>query len=131
VNEPLHQGLYHPSFEHDSCGVGFIANMKGHKSHQIVSDALTMLERMEHRGACGCEPNTGDGAGILIQVPHAFFISECSKLGFKLPAFGSYGVGLVFFPRDAKVREECRVTLNVHCRLTILTWVKVRRMQSQ
>jgi glutamate synthase (NADPH/NADH) large chain len=108
----LQEGLYHPIFEHDSCGVGFIANMKGHKSHQIVSDALTMLERMAHRGACGCEPNTGDGAGILIQVPHAFFISECSKLGFKLPAFGSYGVGLVFFPRDPKVREECRVALN-------------------
>jgi glutamate synthase (NADPH/NADH) large chain len=106
------QGLYHPSFEKDSCGVGFIANIKGRKSHQIVSDALTMLERMEHRGACGCEPNTGDGAGILIQVPHEFFTSECSKLGFKLPAYGSYGVGLVFFPRDAKVREECRTVLN-------------------
>ncbi len=112
MNEPLAQGLYHPSFEHDSCGVGFIANMKGHKSHQTVSDALTMLERMAHRGACGCEPNTGDGAGILIQVPHAFFTSECSKLGFKLPAYGSYGVGLVVFPRDEKVREECRATLN-------------------
>jgi glutamate synthase (NADPH) large chain len=106
------QGLYDPSFEKDSCGVGFIANIKGSKSHQIVSDALTMLERMEHRGACGCEPNTGDGAGILIQVPHEFFTSECSKLGFKLPAYGSYGVGLVFFPRDAKVREECRTVLN-------------------
>ncbi len=71
-----------------------------------------MLERMEHRGACGCEPNTGDGAGILIQVPHEFFSSECHKLGFKLPSFGSYGVGLVFFPRDARVREECRTVLN-------------------
>ncbi|GHN01454.1 glutamate synthase [Cytophagales bacterium WSM2-2] len=75
-------------------------------------DALTMLERMSHRGACGCEPNTGDGAGILIQVPHEFFLHECSKLGFKLPSFGQYGVGLVFFPRDAKVREECRTVLN-------------------
>ena len=112
MKDQKYQGLYREEFEHDSCGVGFIANMKGHKSHQIVSDALTMLERMAHRGACGCEPNTGDGAGILIQVPHAFFISECSKLGFKLPTFGSYGVGLVFFPRDPKVREECRVTLN-------------------
>lgn len=105
-------GLYHESFEHDSCGVGFIANVKGHKSHQIISDALTMLERMEHRGACGCEPNTGDGAGILIQVPHEFYSSECRKLGFKLPSFGNYGVGLIFFPRDAKVREECRTVLN-------------------
>lgn len=70
-----------------------------------------MLERMEHRGACGCEPNTGDGAGILIQVPHEFYSSECRKLGFKLPSFGNYGVGLIFFPRDAKVREECRTVL--------------------
>ena len=69
MKEPQ-QGLYHPAFEKDSCGVGFIANIRGSKTHQIVSDALTMLERMEHRGACGCEPNTGDGAGILIQVPH-------------------------------------------------------------
>jgi glutamate synthase (NADPH/NADH) large chain len=105
-------GLYHESFEHDSCGVGFIANVKSHKSHQIISDALTMLERMEHRGACGCEPNTGDGAGILIQVPHEFYSSECRKLGFKLPSFGNYGVGLIFFPRDAKVREECRTVLS-------------------
>lgn len=112
MNEQLQEGLYHPSFEKDSCGVGFIANIKGSKSHQVISDALTMLERMEHRGACGCEPNTGDGAGILIQVPHEFFSSECSRLGFKLPAFGSYGVGLVFFPRDTKVREECRTVLN-------------------
>ena len=89
LKELLPEGLYHPRFEHDSCGVGFIANIKGRKSHQLVSDALTMLERMEHRGACGCEPNTGDGAGILIQVPHEFYISECRKLGFKLPSFGS------------------------------------------
>src|SRR5258708_10426119 len=71
-----------------------------------------MLERMSHRGACGCEPNTGDGAGILIQIPHEFFLTECSKNGFKLPSYGQYGVGLVFFPRDAKVREECRTVLN-------------------
>ncbi|HLZ17090.1 MAG TPA: hypothetical protein VKQ08_08615, partial [Cyclobacteriaceae bacterium] len=112
MKENSSAGLYDPSFEKDSCGVGFVANIKGRKSHQIVSDALTMLERMAHRGACGCEPNTGDGAGILIQVPHEFFNSECSKLGFKLPAFGHYGVGLVFFPRDPKVREECRTVLN-------------------
>ena len=112
MKEISNAGLYDPSFEKDSCGVGFVANIKGRKSHQIVSDALTMLERMAHRGACGCEPNTGDGAGILIQVPHEFFISECSQLGFKLPAFGQYGVGLVFFPRDPKVREECRTVLN-------------------
>jgi len=112
VNDQKHQGLYREEFEKDSCGVGFIANIKGRKSHQVITDALTMLERMAHRGACGCEPNTGDGAGILIQVPHEFLLGECSRLGFKLPAFGSYGVGLVFFPRDAKVREECRTVLN-------------------
>jgi glutamate synthase (NADPH/NADH) large chain len=106
------QGLYHPSFEHDSCGVGFIANIKGRKSHQTVKDGLTMLERMAHRGACGCEPNTGDGAGILIQIPHEFMVNECRKLGFKLPAFEHYAVGLVFFPADARIREECRTAFN-------------------
>ena len=105
-------GLYREQFEHDSCGVGFIANIKGIKSHKIVMDGLTMLERMNHRGACGCEPNTGDGAGILIQVPHEFFISECRKLGIILPAYSEYGVGLVFFPNDPKVRDECRTVLN-------------------
>jgi glutamate synthase (NADPH) large chain len=112
VRELNNRGLYREEFEKDSCGVGFIANIKGRKSHQVITDALTMLERMAHRGACGCEANTGDGAGILIQVPHEFFIGECGKIGFKLPAFGSYGVGLVFFPRDPKVREECRTVLN-------------------
>jgi len=111
VNEN-NQGLYHPSFEHDSCGVGFIANIKSRKSHQLVLDAITMLERMSHRGACGCEANTGDGAGILIQIPHEFFTNECNKLGIKLPPYGQYAVGLVFFPRDPKAREECRTVLN-------------------
>ncbi len=111
MNEEQQNGLYHPQFEKDSCGVGFIANIKGRKSHQIISDALTMLERMAHRGACGCEPNTGDGAGILIQVPHEFYTNECRKLNIKLPAYGQYGVGLVFLPKDHKVREECRNVL--------------------
>ena len=86
LKKEITTGLYRGQFEHDSCGVGFIANIKGRKSHKIVTDGLTMLERMNHRGACGCEPNTGDGAGILIQVPHEFFISECRKLNIKLPA---------------------------------------------
>jgi glutamate synthase (NADPH/NADH) large chain len=106
------KSLYHPSFEKDSCGVGFVANVKGRKSHQIVADALTMLERMSHRGACGCEPNTGDGAGILIQIPHEFYVDACATLGFKLPPVGAYGVGQVFFPADARLREECRTLLN-------------------
>ena len=101
-------GLYDPSFEHDACGIGFVANIKGNKSHKIISDALTVLENMEHRGACGCENNTGDGAGIMIQTPHEFFFDECSKLGVHLPPFGKYGVGVIFFPRDIRLREECR-----------------------
>ena len=110
--EIINQGLYDPSFEHDSCGIGFVANLKGRKSHSIVQDALHMLERMEHRGACGCETNTGDGAGILIQIPHEFFVDECVKLGIKLPAQGEYGAGMVFFPRDEKHREDSRAILN-------------------
>lgn len=102
------QGLYHPSFEHDSCGIGFVANIKGHKSHQQISDALTVLENMEHRGACGCENNTGDGAGIMIQTPHEFFFDECLKLGVHLPSFGKYAAGMIFFPKEIRLREECR-----------------------
>jgi glutamate synthase (NADPH/NADH) large chain len=101
-------GLYNPAFEHDACGIGFVANIKGNKSHQIISDALTILENMEHRGACGCENNTGDGAGIMIQTPHEFFFDECVKLGVHLPAFGKYGVGVLFFPKDIRLKEECR-----------------------
>src|SRR6186713_544825 len=101
-------GLYDPSFEHDACGIGFVANIKGNKGHQIISDALTVLENMEHRGACGCENNTGDGAGIMIQTPHEFFFDECVRLGVHLPAYGKYGVGVLFFPKDIRLKEECR-----------------------
>ncbi len=107
-----HEGLYDPSFEHDACGIGFVANIKGNKGHQIISDALTVLENMEHRGACGCENNTGDGAGIMIQTPHEFFFDECIKLGVHLPAFGKYGVGVIFFPKEIRLREECRDIFN-------------------
>ena len=100
------KGLYDPAFEHDSCGIGFVANLKGSKSHQHISDALTVLENMEHRGACGCENNTGDGAGILIQMPHEFFFDECIRLGIHLPSFGKYGVGVIFFPKEIRLREE-------------------------
>jgi glutamate synthase (NADPH) large chain len=105
-------GLYSPAFEHDACGIGFVVNIKEHKSHKIVSDALTILENMEHRGACGCENNTGDGAGIMIQTPHEFFFDECVKLGVHLPPFKKYGVGVLFFPRDIRLKEECRDILN-------------------
>jgi glutamate synthase (NADPH/NADH) large chain len=105
-------GLYDSQFEHDACGIGFVANMKGRKSHQIVMDAIHMLERMEHRGACGCEENTGDGAGVLFQLPHEFFVDECIKSGIKLPAFGRYGVGMIFFPKDEEKKADCRKILN-------------------
>jgi glutamate synthase (NADPH) large chain len=106
------QGLYHSSFEHDSCGIGFVANIKGHKSHQHITDALTVLENMEHRGACGCEVNTGDGAGIMIQIPHEFFFDECIRLGVHLPSYGRYAVGMIFFPKEIRLREECRDIFN-------------------
>ena len=105
-------GLYDPAFEHDACGIGFVANIKGHKSHQHISDALTVLENMEHRGVCGCENNTGDGAGILLQIPHEFFFDECIKLGVHLPKPGKYGVGMIFFPKSISLREECRDIFN-------------------
>jgi glutamate synthase (ferredoxin) len=93
---PPKQGLYDPRFEHDACGVGFLVNIKGVKSHQIISDSLRILLNLDHRGACGCEANTGDGAGILIQTPHRFFQKVAPQNKFDLPAFGEYGVGMVF-----------------------------------
>ncbi len=102
------EGLYRQEFERDSCGIGFVANIKGNKTHESISDALTILENMEHRGACGCENNTGDGAGILIQIPHEFYFEECLKLGIDLPDFGEYGVGMLFFPRDIAIHKEAR-----------------------
>jgi len=106
------QGLYRPEFEHDSCGTGFITNINGHKSNQIINDALTMLENMEHRGACGCDPETGDGAGILIQLPHEFLMEECSDLEISLPEPGEYGVGMIFFPKDSALKKACRNIIN-------------------
>src|SRR5580704_17936180 len=98
---PQKQGLYDPQFEHDACGVGFVVNIKGAKSHKIIRDALTILLNLNHRGACGCEANTGDGAGILMQTPHGFFKEVCRKEKIKLPAGpGEYGVAMVFLPRD-------------------------------
>src|SRR3569833_195986 len=103
-----HKGLYRPEFEHDSCGTGFITNINGHKSNQIIDDALTMLENMEHRGACGCDPDSGDGAGILIQLPHEFFMEECSDLEISLPEAGAYGVGMIFFPKESSLKKACK-----------------------
>lgn len=102
------QGLYDQRFEHDACGIGFVAHIKGRKSQQIISDAITILENLDHRGAVGAEINTGDGAGIMIQIPHEFLYDECLKIGFSLNESGDYGVGMLFLPKDVKAREECR-----------------------
>ena len=104
----MQQGLYDPTHEHDACGVGFVVDIKGRRSHQIVTHALTILRNLMHRGACGCEENTGDGAGILIQLPHAFLQRECAKLGVTLPAAGHYGTGVVFLPREAVEAKRCQ-----------------------
>jgi glutamate synthase (ferredoxin) len=104
---PEKQGLYDPRFEHDSCGVGFVVNIKGQKSHDIVRQALTVLMNLRHRGACGCEANTGDGAGILMQIPHEFLKKVCAKEKIALPSRGEYGVGMVYLPPDKSERYKC------------------------
>jgi glutamate synthase (NADPH/NADH) large chain len=103
---PEPQGLYHPSHEHDACGIGFVANIKGHKSHDIIEKGIQILINLTHRGACGCDPETGDGAGLLIQIPHKFFAREAAELGFTLPAPGEYGVGMVFLPVEPHQRLQ-------------------------
>ncbi len=103
---PAKQGLYDPFFEHEACGVGFVVDMKGRKSHRIVDQAVQVLVNLDHRGAAGSEANTGDGAGILIQIPHKFFASVCKKAQIQLPEAGQYGVGAVFLPKNATKRRR-------------------------
>ncbi len=105
---PRKQGLYDPRFEHDACGVGFIVHKTGKKSHDIVEQALTILLNLDHRGACGAEKNTGDGAGILCQIPDLFFRKVTRDLGFTLPAAGQYGVGMLYTAPDAEIRGKSR-----------------------
>src|SRR5580693_8040903 len=122
---PKAQGLYCPQHEHDACGLGFVANIEGHKSHDIVWKGIQILVNLTHRGACGCDPETGDGAGILIQIPHKFFERECANLGFTLPTPGEYGVGMVFLPVDPHDRILCEGILEKTAReqgLTVLGW---------
>src|SRR5215468_1849996 len=102
------QGLYDPALDKDSCGVGFIADMKGGKSHQLIEDALAILCNLEHRGAVGADPRAGDGAGILVQIPHKFFAKKADRRGFTLPAPGEYGVAQLFMPRDPDGRQVIR-----------------------
>jgi len=105
---PVKQGLYDPQFEHDACGVGFIVHKSGKKSHAIVEQGLTILENLEHRGACGCETNTGDGAGILMQIPHKFLVKVAAAANIALPEVGQYGVGMVYASPDPESRKNGR-----------------------
>jgi glutamate synthase domain-containing protein 1 len=101
------QGLYEPRFEHDACGIGFVVDIKGRRSNQILRQALTVLTNLAHRGALGSEPNTGDGAGILIQVPDRLLRQACAQSGIVLPEPGRYGVGMLFLPPDPAQRRAC------------------------
>src|ERR1700736_460812 len=122
---PAAEGMYDPNLEKDSCGVGFIANIKGQKSRQIVSDAISILCNLEHRGAVGADPRAGDGAGILVQIPHGFFVRKTKELGFSLPAPGQYAVGALFMPRDAAWRKVIQSIIADQIKdeqLTLLGW---------
>jgi glutamate synthase domain-containing protein 2/glutamate synthase domain-containing protein 1/glutamate synthase domain-containing protein 3 len=122
---PLAQGLYDPGCERDACGIGFVASLRREKSHDIIRKGIQVLINLTHRGACGCDPETGDGAGILIQIPHAFFVRECRQLGFDLPAVGEYGVGMMFLPVEKHHRLQCEGIVERIVReegLSVLGW---------
>jgi glutamate synthase (ferredoxin) len=122
---PPAQGLYNPAHEHDACGIGFVASIRGDKSHDIIRKGMQVLINLTHRGACGCDPETGDGAGVLIQIPHKFFARECASLGFELPEPGSYGVGMTFLPVEKHQRLQCEGILERIMReegLKVLGW---------
>ncbi|HEX5932150.1 MAG TPA: glutamate synthase subunit alpha, partial [Methyloceanibacter sp.] len=104
---PAAQGLYDPKHEHDACGVGFVADLKGRPSRKIIEDSLQVLENLTHRGAAGADPLAGDGAGILVQIPHDFLRAVCAPLNIELPEPGHYGVGQMFMPRNQAQRIYC------------------------
>ena len=104
---PERQGLYDPRFEHDACGIGFVCNIDGRRSHELVQKGLQVLVNLTHRGAAGSDPETGDGAGILMQMPHAFLEKECNRLGIRLPVRGEYGAGVLFLPREPDLQRHC------------------------
>ena len=125
---PSKEGLYDPWFEHDACGVGFVCQLKGEKSHNIVQKGIELLINLEHRGAVGAEKNSGDGAGILTQMPHKFMQGVAQRHGFELPEFGHYGVGVVFLPRDPEAYAECESIVErciVEAGLETLGWRRV------
>jgi glutamate synthase domain-containing protein 2/glutamate synthase domain-containing protein 1/glutamate synthase domain-containing protein 3 len=125
---PGKQGLYNPIHEHDACGIGFVVNMKGKQSNKIVRQAITVLNNLDHRGASGSEPNSGDGAGILLQIPHKFLKQSCEGLSIDLPEPGKYGVGMVFFPGEREDRLQCEKLVEKSIEeegLEILGWRKV------
>jgi glutamate synthase (NADPH/NADH) large chain len=122
------QGLYDPRNEHDSCGVGFVANVKGHKSHDLVRQGLRILENLTHRGAVGADPLAGDGAGILIQIPDRFLREECAAQEISLPAVGEYGVGMLFLPQKTDARAACEELISHYIKAegqTLLGWRNV------
>ena len=122
---PSRQGLYDPRNEHDACGMGFVVDLNGNKSHEIIRKGIEILVNLTHRGACGCDPETGDGAGILIQIPHEFFVRECRDIGFSLPEPGVYGVGMMFLPVEPQQRLMCEGIVERIAReegLTVLGW---------
>jgi glutamate synthase (NADPH/NADH) large chain len=122
---PVAQGLYDPQNEHDACGIGFVAHIKGHPSHDIIEKGIQVLIQLAHRGACGCDSETGDGAGLLMQIPHQFFTREAEKLGFALSAPGTYGVGMIFLPVEPHQRLKCEGILERIVReegLSVLGW---------
>src|ERR1700724_2538837 len=125
AGRPPAEGLYDPALEKDSCGVGFIANIKGKKSHQIVSDAISILCNLDQRGAVGADPRAGDGAGILVQIPHAFFARKAKDLGFALPQPGDYAVGALFMPKEKAWRKVIQSIITDQIKaeqLTLLGW---------
>ncbi len=124
---PKKQGLYDPAHEKENCGIGFVVNLKGKRSHEIILQGLEVLNKLEHRGACGSDPLTGDGAGLLIQIPHRFFKTQCAKENIALPDPGKYGTGLVFFPKDVRIHAFLDIFNKVIARegLSLLGWRKV------
>ncbi|NFG60446.1 glutamate synthase large subunit [Clostridium sp. CMCC3677] len=122
---PKKQGLYNPCFEHDACGIGTIVNIDGEKSHDILSDCLTILEKLKHRGGTGADENTGDGAGVLLNIPHKFFTEELKSKGIVLGNEGDYAVGMIFLPQEEKARKEAESLIEDICKeegLEVIGW---------